>query len=268
MTFRLRLIVLLPLIALVFAGLTGLGLWQLARGDYKDGLEEERGTRTAAPPLDAEAVIALPPEEIDYRRVAIDGRWDHERTMTISNRFRFGIRGEDVVTPLLLSEQGPAVLVNRGWVPLSQRERVLDELAREPKGHIEGLARTIVGGVGQEIGPGTWNRLHVPSMAETLPYEVVPWQLLEGELLERLPLTPPPELPVRGFVGYDNTTPHMQYALTWFGFAATLAVTAFLRIGLRRGGEVRPVSDASPAAAGEAVSSRRRTGGDDGQQGV
>ena len=47
MTFRLRLIVLLPLIALVFAGLTGLGLWQLARGDYKDGLEEERGTRTA-----------------------------------------------------------------------------------------------------------------------------------------------------------------------------------------------------------------------------
>ena len=230
---RISTVVAIGVVAIAIVVLVGLGRWQLSRQQTKNDLEAERTAALAAAPLDGEQAVTLTPPEIDYRRVRAIGRWDHERTAVIVNRFRSGVQGEDVVTPLLLAAGGPAILVNRGWYPISERDRVLEELAAEPAADVEGLARDDRGAQGRITSSGGWTRFAVVSMAAQLPYEVAPWQLIAGDLIDERTVPERGVLPVTGYLAYENTTPHTQYALTWFSLAIVLAVTAVLR--LRRG---------------------------------
>ncbi len=229
------------LLALAVAGaivLSGLGAWQLMRNDYKHDLSAELAARIAATPITPAEAVAMPGDEIDYRRLALDGEWDYDRLQVIANRTRYGQRGEEVVVPLRPAGGGPAVLVNRGWYPAAEREAVLAVLAGADEG-LDGLIR-----VGRSLratqGPdGSWTRFDVASIAELLPYEVVTWRATAGTLVEHLPRSAPPERPVTLFEGYENTTPHMEYALTWFGLAAAMLVTAGVRVW-RGNAESRP----------------------------
>ena len=231
----------LLLLALAAAGavvLSGLGAWQLMRNDYKHDLTRELDARGAAAPLTPVEAASMPDADLDYRRLALAGEWDYDRLQVIANRMRFGQRGEEVVVPLRPAGGGPAVLVNRGWYPVAEREAVLAMLADEDEG-LDGLIR-----VGRSLratqGPDeSWTRFDVASIAGLLPYDVVPWRATAGELVEQLPRSAPPERPVTLYEGYTNTTPHMEYALTWFGLAAAMLVTASVRVW-RGGGESRP----------------------------
>jgi surfeit locus 1 family protein len=234
--FQPPLLVAAPLVAIVTAGLVALGVWQLARHGYKSDIESQRADRIAATPLSLGDTAALAPEEMDYRRVTLDGRWDHGHTLTIASRIRFGIRGEEVVMPLLPEDGGAAILVNRGWYPLTERERVLASLAIEAEASVGGLARYVANGNARQLASGAWTGFDVLSMAASLPYSAQPWGVIEGELLAREPVTPAAELPAQGFTGYENTVPHLEYALTWFGLAVALLVTAYLRLLRPRGG--------------------------------
>ena len=248
------------LLALAVAGavvLSGLGAWQVTRNEYKHDLVRELDARVAASPLSPAEAASMPHDDIDYRRLALAGEWDYEHTQVIANRTRFGQRGEEVVVPLLPAGGGPAVLVNRGWYPPAEREAVLAILADEDEG-LDGLIR-----VGRSLratqGPdGSWTRFDVASIAELLPYDVVPWRATAGELVERLPRNAPPERPVTLYEGYTNTTPHIEYALTWFGLAAAMLVTAGVRVW-RGGGESRPAPDGptrEPPPGGEETDPR------------
>lgn len=244
---RASLWVLSALLVAAFTVLVALGTWQLSRHREKQEIETTFDARTAADPLDIAAARALPPEQLEFRRVRLTGRWDHARTMTVTNRIRFGVRGEEVVIPLLV-EGGPAVLVNRGWYPLTRREPVLAALAAEERGVVDGLARYLPSGSARRAAAGAWTRVHVASMAESLPYPVEPWSVVAGDRIEGNPLAPPEGLPVTGWLSYENTIPHLGYALTWWGIAAALVVTSALRLGLRRNREQPSVDP--PASRG------------------
>lgn len=231
MTLSPRLMI--PVLVLGFLFLATLGVWQLARYDYKQDLEDRRATAIAAAPLDAAAAAALTPHDIDYRRVRLDGRWDLDRTFTLGNRFRFGLLGEELVVPLLLDGHD-AVLVNRGWYPTSERDRIVALLTAEAQAGIEGLARDLTAGSARQTAAGTWTRLHPPSMAAALPYAVQPWAVVEGPLLERTPLVPPAELPLQGYTAFDDDVAHLEYAVTWFSLAVALIVTAYFRLWRNR----------------------------------
>ncbi len=233
------------LLVTAFAVLVALGAWQLSRHREKQEIKATFDARTAAGPLGADAARALPPEQLEFRRVRLSGRWDHARTMTVTNRIRFGVRGEEVVTPLLV-EGGPAVLINRGWYPLTRREQVRDAIASQERGFVDGLARYIPTGSARQTVAGAWTRLHVASMAESLPYPVAPWSVVAGDRIQSAPLAPPDELPVTGWLVYENTIPHLGYALTWWGLAVALVVTSVLRFGLRRN---REQQDAEPSVS-------------------
>ena len=221
-------LLLLPLIALVLIGLIGLGVWQVQRNDWKQGIVEERAARTAAQPVPATALFDAPTDDVDYRRAIAIGVWDHERAVILANRARFGIRGEELVTPLVLAD-GRAVLVNRGWYPETERAAVLAELEVATAAEAVGLVRYVGALGGRQTAAGTWTRLDTFAIGASLPYEVAAWYLLQGELLEdgaRIR----DGLPVQGYTAFTSTTPHMQYALTWFGLAAALVVIAFVRL--------------------------------------
>lgn len=247
MSFHMRPILLLPLIAIVFVLLSGLGIWQFSRFRYKQDLETERAARLAAPPLDTAEAAGLPPREIDYRRVAARGRWDFANALTIGSRFRFGRQGEELVVPLLPVDGGDAILVNRGWYPLSERDGVRARLAAEPLADIEGLARYAEDGGGRVTAAGTWTRFDPASMAASLPYPAVPWAVIEGELVDRPPLTPPAELPARWYLAYEDHVAHLEYSVTWFGLAVTLVVISYLRLRRGRGADHSSAPEERPA---------------------
>ncbi|MEE8422387.1 MAG: SURF1 family protein [Dehalococcoidia bacterium] len=234
----------IPALVLGFLFLAALGVWQLARYDYKQDLEDRRAAALAAAPLDAAAAAALTPDDLDYRRVRLDGRWDLDRTFTLGNRFRFGLLGEELIVPLLLDGHD-AVLVNRGWYPASERDRIVTLLTAGARATVEGLARDLTAGTARQTAAGTWTRLHPPSMAATLPYAVQPWAVVEGRLLDRAPLVPPAELPLQGYTAFDDDVAHLEYAVTWFGLAVALIVTAYFRLW-----RSRPAPRNDPPTAG------------------
>lgn len=237
--FRPLLPVTLGVLGLAFVVLLALGTWQFQRHRDADAAERERNARVAAAPLEWRADPPYEVREVEFRRVQVSGRWDHEHTMTLANVARYSTRGEEAVTPLLPDDGGPAILVNRGWYPLTRRDAVLAELAIEERATVEGLARTaprpegasviVTGTTAGRTPDGSWAWFDIASMAQQLPYPVLDWRLLQGT---RDPgdQAPPPTLPVR-FWGTDvSTAPHLEYALTWYGLAASLLVIAGARL--------------------------------------
>lgn len=233
-------------LALVLAALivlAGLGTWQLARNEWKQGLVEDRDAAIAATPLAAAEAARLDSEAVEYRRVALEGEWDYGNTQIVANRTRFGLRGEDVYVPLLTGESTPALLVRRGWYPADERDRVLAGL--EADAPPEGLVLRASSTDSRRNTDGAWTRFSLDAIGGALPYPVAPLYVIAGERVEQQPRRVPEELPVTGYEGYRNTTPHIEYALTWYGLAVVLAVTAGLRIRQQRRSR-----DAASAAEG------------------
>jgi len=227
MTFRVAPPVLLGAILLVVAALIALGVWQLQRNQWKNDLVEEQNARTQLAPLLVPDALASDHDELDYRRITAEGRWDLERSFILANRARFQTRGEELVTPFLPSSEGPAILVSRGWYPLSQREAVLADLASQPDEPLEGLIRTELSG-GQETAAGTWTAIDPERMGASLPYPVTGWIVIEGTA-QPPGAGPGDSLPVQGYQPFASTTPHLEYALTWFGLAIALVIAALAR---------------------------------------
>lgn len=230
----------LALVAAALAALVALGVWQLARHGYKQRLAGERAAALAAAPLAAgEAARAASDggggaAAVAWRRVALDGEWDYARAQVVANRTRFGLRGEEVYVPLRPAGGSPALLVRRGWYPAEEREAVLAALpASEPAA---GLALPSGGGAASLGADGAWTRYGHASIAAALPYALAPVRVAAGEPADPPPRRLPEERPVTGYARWRNTTPHVEYALTWFGLAAALAATAGVRAWQRRTG--------------------------------
>ncbi len=240
---------LLLLVTVIFIGL---GVWQLQRNDWRNDLVAERNDRLALAPAEVTALETVELDDLDYRRVHAAGDWDLDHALIIANRARSGIKGEEIVVPLLPHEGGPALLVNRGWYAEERRDEVLTALAREPAADIEGLVRYDDSLSARETQQGTWTGTAPESMASALPYEVYPWYVLEGELIDN----GPPSLATaallrQGYPPYTSHIPHMEYALTWFGIAAVLVAVAVIRFVVaprREAAQARISPDGSPGA--------------------
>jgi surfeit locus 1 family protein len=268
-TLRLPTPAMIVLLLAALGVLIALGAWQFGRHQEKQELGDRLGGRTEAPPIELARADATPPlAELDFRRVRVAGEWDMGRALVVTNRVRFGTRGEQLVVPLLPADGGPAVLVDRGWYPIELREEMRARVAEEPTGVALGMARDLSGGSARLVASAGWTAFRPASMAEALPYPVVAWGLIEGAApLDTDRVAPPAraELPQTGYVPFRNTIPHMQYALTWWGLAATLAVVAVLRlwiVPLRQArAEGRGHGAPGPTATGSAPPGAEREGG-------
>lgn len=222
--------VLLTLLALAVAVLIGLGTWQIQRYQWKQDVVAERTARLAAPPLEAPAVLDRPPAEVAWRRVRLVGTWEHGRSMVLANRIRFGVKGENLVTPLVPAAGGPAILVDRGWYPETERDRVRAMLDAEQQADVEGLGVDASGRTARRTPRGTWTGLAPESMSEAMGTPLRSWAVIQGVAAAND--TQPPAggaLPVQRYRPFVNTTPHLQYALTWYGIGAVLIGVAIAR---------------------------------------
>lgn len=87
--------------------------------------------------------LPLPPRidpaaihDFDYRRVTARGEFRHDQEMLVGPRLHDGNNGYLVVTPLE-REDGSKILVNRGWIAKSMREKSARR-AKDPKALPEG----------------------------------------------------------------------------------------------------------------------------------
>jgi len=215
--------------ALGCALLAGLGVWQLQRAAYKQGLFDRYRERAHAQP------IALPAQadsltELRYRHVAVTGRMDSGHQFLLDNRTHEGVAGYDVLTPLRMQgrgdDGGAAILVDRGWVPWGgDRSKLPVVPAPEETLRITGILdqapRTLLlGAAGYETGgwPRVVEEVQFGPMERLLGYRLRPFLLLMD----------PSQ--AAGYVREWRPNPgfgperHRGYALQWFTLAATLFV--------------------------------------------
>jgi len=108
--------------ALLGAALTArLGVWQLDRAAQKVALQTAIGAEGAKSPI---GNAGLGGEGQLHRRVVLRGTWVADRTVWLDNRPMDGHTGFFVVTPLRLSGRSEAILVQRGWAPRNQLDRL------------------------------------------------------------------------------------------------------------------------------------------------
>ena len=117
--------------------LIGLGVWQLQRLHWKEGLIAEIETRTKGEPIGLDQAIAIAREGRDpsYYRVNVEGRFDHAKELYLY-AVSEGRAGWHVITPLTTGD-GEVVLIDRGFVPdelknPASRAQGRDRAARSP----------------------------------------------------------------------------------------------------------------------------------------
>lgn len=211
--------------AFTLVALLGLGTWQVQRLNWKNGLIAQIEARVHAPPVPLEDALAAVRRgaDLEYTRVAVKGRWVPGIERYLWAPASAG-PGWHVYAPLKTAS-GSVVIVNRGFVPDAHRDPTtrpepaqagdvsLVGLLRmpEPKGTFtpeNDAARNIwywrdVGGMARSMLPD--------ADAEVAPFAI------DAEAGSAQP--PGPQ---GGVTRLELPNSHLQYALTWYGLAATL----------------------------------------------
>lgn len=205
--------------ALLFAGFSALGVWQVQRLAWKQELIRQVDARIHAAPVAAPAPGQTITRQADqYRRVVVSGRFDHQHEALVKAVTDLG-PGYWVTTPLM-TDRGFTLLINRGFVP-SERQKPADRAAGQVEGEttVVGLLRLTEPGGGflraNDPAGDRWFSRDVAGIAKArgLSGPVAPY-FIDADA------TPNPGGWPRGgltVVRFANS--HLIYALTWFGLA-------------------------------------------------
>jgi len=220
---------LLPLMMTVFglAVLVSLGEWQLDRLEWKVGLIERIEDRANGEAVSLAKVkdVWATDQDIEYYRVRLTGRFlhEHERHLYTIVQGRAGWR---IITPLE-TENDQIILVDRGFVPEGLKEpEARQEGQVEGTVRLTGLARTSE--TETWFTPETraqanrWFRRDIAGMIESLPEPIASRAL--PFLVEAESRSVPGGWPRGGVTRLSLPNRHLEYAVTWFGLAATLLV--------------------------------------------
>ena len=209
--------------------LIGLGTWQVERLAWKEALIARIDARIHAEPLDLAAAERRHAEsgDIDYTPLTVTGRFFHQDERYFFSTFG-GSSGWNVFTPMV-TDEGPVLFVNRGFVPYEMRDPQ-KRLAGLPKDTVTvtGLARDALTEKPGYFIPENdiarhsfyWRDLAGMTQGADLPQgaEVEPFFLDAG------PGRAAGGWPVGGTTVIDIANNHLQYAFTWYGLAVVLVV--------------------------------------------
>jgi cytochrome oxidase assembly protein ShyY1 len=195
----------LPLIpTIIVAGavlvMIGLGVWQLQRAAWKEGLLAEYAAAAAMRALDLDPLLSgtapLPP--LAFRRVLISCAARDVAPEWRGGRSRAGQGGYVALVPCRPGASGLAgrILVNAGWAPVPQRDRRVSQIG------------IVAGTLGADIG---------------------------GQPLHLTAVTPAPPLAASAPASIDEVpNNHRAYAAQWFFFAGLAVLIYALALHRRR----------------------------------
>ncbi len=213
-----------------------LGFWQMDRWHTEQRNAERIEAGLSAEPVPLEHLMAdlgdpgatsEVAERAEYRRVTVEGSWDPDGQVLVRNRSLEGAPGGWLLTPLV-QQDGTAVAVLRGWVPLElanagppypgtdpapgtatvtgvvQRTQQPGGLGpRDPaEGRLDSLARVDLDRLGQQLDD---------------PLEPV-WLVLQSSA------PPQPDSPLEPVeVELPSPSQNFSYMMQWWFFAAIAA---------------------------------------------
>jgi surfeit locus 1 family protein len=211
------------------AVLLGLGAWQLERKRWKEDVIAKIAARVHADPVPLALVLGRAKDKYDleYTHVTVRGRFHHDKERYLYAPTSAGL-GWHVYTPLETA-QGGLLWVNRGRVPDSRKAS-----ATRAEGQLGGEVE-VRGLVRWPAGPGLFAAQNDPTR------NVWYWPDLSAmsqsafagrpQAAKAIALVidadaqpaPPGGLPRGGVTRLNLPNRHLEYALTWYGLAATLA---------------------------------------------
>ena len=246
---------LLPALAtfVALAVLISLGNWQMRRLAWKEGLIARVTERLSLPPIEPAPEAFSDPEAFlaanEFRPMRLTGRYDAESEVQVFTSLsepkgRHGGPGVFIFTPFRPLAGGATIFVNRGFVPQGERGQETSPAADVVT--VEGPLRAPERGswLTPDANPG--ERLFF----ERNPSEIAPAVGIEGPVAPFFidldaSGTPASGLPQAGETRTIFANTHLEYALTWYGLAAGLAVVfAAFAYGRVRGGGMAGNRDA------------------------
>ncbi len=206
-------------------GCVRLGEWQFHRLEDREQSNEWTRTNLAAEPAPVDDVLTVggvvAPDQ-EWMRVTASGRYDADATVVVRYQTRDGQAGVDLVTPLV-TDQGPALLVDRGWVATENTGTVPEDLPEPPAGQVDvvGFVRADATGRGIRVEDGSTRAVSSEEIGRTVDYPVY-----AGFVDAESETPPPPDEVVRAELPDLGEGPHFFYGLQWWFFGA-LAVFGF-----------------------------------------
>jgi surfeit locus 1 family protein len=204
--------------------LIGLGIWQLQRLQWKEGLIAQRDAAVSAAPI-APPKTAAEARGLEFRHLVTEGVFANDKELYLAASSDNGESGYQVVTPLRLDD-GSVLFVNRGFIPLE-----LKDPAKRAAGQLAGVQR--VAGL-LRLPPAAKPSFFLPDNRPDLNlwfWVDLPAMARQDGVADPLPFyvdaekTPNPGgWPKGGVTRLDLPNDHLQYALTWFSLAIALVV--------------------------------------------
>jgi cytochrome oxidase assembly protein ShyY1 len=219
--------VLFALVVVALASLAWvLGQWQFGR--LEDRREQNatvaRNENAGPAPVDTVLAPGRPVAEHDeWRLVTATGTYLPEETVIVRYRTRDGASGVDVVVPLLTAD-GTALLVDRGWLATDNRGGSDVEVPDPPAGQVEltGWVRRDATGASAEVSDRSTRAVSSTEIGAALGRTVY------GGFVDLRSEVPEPAEPLADHQPPDlGEGPHFFYGLQWW-FFGLLAIGGFV----------------------------------------
>ncbi len=212
-------------VGLIAWGTWWLGEWQfhrLAERKATNAVISRNEAREPVPVADVLAPGRAVPASQEWRRVTATGTYDTADTVIVRYRTQDGASGVDVVVPLVTSD-GPALLVDRGWMATANQGADASQVPAPPSGtvRVTGWVRVDATGDSTAVSAHSTRAISSARIGTAVGREVyggfVDLRTESPAAANPLTVTDLPEL--------DNG-PHFFYGLQWW-FFGVLAVFGF-----------------------------------------
>ena len=215
--------------------LLALGIWQVQRLHWKEGLIAQRDAGVAAAPISPPQTLTEARGDA-FRHVVAEGTYENDEELFLAASSDSGESGYQVVTPLKMTD-GRTMFVNRGFIPLELKDRT-----KRAAGELSGVQR-VVGLL--RVPPAEKPSFFLPNNRPDLNlwfWVDLPSMARQDGISDPVPFyvdadtTPNPGgWPKGGITRLELPNNHLQYAITWFSLAIALVVIyVFYLRGLRR----------------------------------
>lgn len=213
----------LALVLVLAAACAALGLWQLDRRD-----QAAATVNTVQANYDQSPVAYSPTlfESFDGRTewtpVTLVGEYDSANQRIVRNRPLNGRPGYEVLVPLKLQD-GTAVVINRGWLPIgNDRAGRPDTVPAAPEGEVTVVARIRPAepALDRSAPAGQIPSIDLAGYQQQLGYPV--HTAAYGLLASESPA--PAAAPIAPAKPDIDLGPHLSYSMQWFAFGVLLFV--------------------------------------------
>ena len=214
--------------AIGIAMLCGLGIWQVQRLQWKEGLLAQLAAKAAAEPVDLAEAARQQGQGLDteFLKVRFRAVYVASGELRMISNFDGG-PGWTIITPAVTAD-GRGILVDRGQVPPEKLGNY-----DTPQGDVEitGVIRRYLNGRGRfdpdnDAAKNQWYWWDIPAMLQAVqfPDSVKP----ENLVVQILPGTVTGALPRPSEPRANLSNNHLGYAITWFGLALALLAVAVI----------------------------------------